>query len=374
MRLDLTDDQQFFQETVRRFVTTETPIDVVRGRIEADEAFDRAWWRRAAELGFTSFMIPEAAGGGSVSGRAEVDLVIVAEELGRNVVPHPLLPSNVVAMALGESDNASAHGETIAGIVDGSIVAAWASAHASLGTTTEATPIVAESSDDGFVLDGTVSAIEAADQADIFLVTANSDAGPTQFLVPAGTAGVSVAPQEGLDLLRRFANVRFDNVSIGADSLVGSVGGAAASIERQTQLAMLVQCAEMVGATARVLEFTIDWSFDRFSFGRPLASYQALKHRFADMKLWLEASHAITDDAAWAMSSGDTSGSRVHAAKSYVGDRSVDIIQDCVQLHGGIGVTWEHDIHLYLRRATVNRGLFGNPSDHRTALAVGLGL
>jgi alkylation response protein AidB-like acyl-CoA dehydrogenase len=123
-----------------------------------------------------------------------------------------------------------------------------------------------------------------------------------------------------------------------------------------------------------VLEFTIEYAFDRFSFGRPLASYQALKHRFADMRLWLEASFAITDHAAAALSDSDDPTGLVHAAKSYVGDRSVELIQDCVQLHGGIGVTWEHDIHLYLRRATVDRGLFGAPAEHRAELAAIVGI
>lgn len=373
MRLDLNDDQQFFQETVRRFVATETPIDVVRARIDSDDAFDRDWWRRAAELGFASFMVPESSGGGSLSGRPEVDLVIIAEELGRGVVPNPLLASNVVAYALGRAADPH-HAELLAGIVGGSTVAAWATPHAALGSAADSAPITATAKANGFTLDGQVSAIEGVDQADVILVTADTDRGPTQFVVPADRTGVSVTRQDGLDLLRHFGRVRLDSVQAEALDVVGAVGGAAADIERQLQLAMLVQCGEMVGAAARVLEFTIEYAFDRFSFGRPLASYQALKHRFADMKLWIEASHAITDDAAWAMSNGDSSGSRIHAAQSYVGERSVDIIQDCVQMHGGIGVTWEHDIHLYLRRATVNRGLFGGPSQHRAALAVGLGL
>ncbi len=145
---------------------------------------------------------------------------------------------------------------------------------------------------------------------------------------------------------------------------------AAASIERQLQLAVALQCAELVGVTERVLEFTMQWAFDRYSFGRPIASYQALKHRFADMKLWLEASHGTTEAALRAVQNrSDDAAELVSIAKSYVGQRSTDIIQDCVQLHGGLGVTWEHDIHLYLRRATVDRVTWGTPSDHRRRIA-----
>jgi alkylation response protein AidB-like acyl-CoA dehydrogenase len=363
MRLDLNDDQTFFDETVRRFVETETPMSAVRERIGADEMFDRAWWRRGAELGFTSFLVDEANGGGSVSGRGPVDLVIIAEELGRNVVPHPLLPTNVVAETLSRHATPAIAG-VIGDIVAGDAIPAWAGADGGIS---------AEAHDNGFRLSGSCGQVEAADQADWLLVTASTSSGPTQFLVPADTTGVTIRRQESLDLLRHFARVEFDQVDVMAEATVGDVGGAAADVERQRSIAMLIQCAETCGAAARVLEFTLEWAFDRYSFGRPLASYQALKHRFADMKLWLEAAHAITDEAAVALSANDSS-DLVNAAKSYVGDRSVDLIQDCVQLHGGIGVTWEHDIHLYLRRATVNRGLFGDPTTHRAALASRLGI
>jgi alkylation response protein AidB-like acyl-CoA dehydrogenase len=119
-----------------------------------------------------------------------------------------------------------------------------------------------------------------------------------------------------------------------------------------------------------VFEFTVQWAFDRYSFGRPLASYQALKHRFADMRLWLEASFATAAAAARAVQAGDPDAAELASvAKAYIGERATDLIQDCVQLHGGIGVTWEHDIHLYLRRGTVNRTMFGTPGDHRRRLA-----
>jgi alkylation response protein AidB-like acyl-CoA dehydrogenase len=152
--------------------------------------------------------------------------------------------------------------------------------------------------------------------------------------------------------------------------VVGQVGAAGPALERQQQIAVVLQCAETCGVVERVLEFTISWAFDRYSFGRPLASYQALKHRFADMKTWLEACHATTQAAARAVEDrSDEAAELVSVAKSFVGSRSTVIIQDCVQMHGGIGVTWEHDLHLYLRRATVNRALYGTPEEHRRRIA-----
>jgi alkylation response protein AidB-like acyl-CoA dehydrogenase len=132
----------------------------------------------------------------------------------------------------------------------------------------------------------------------------------------------------------------------------------------------VLQCAEMVGAIDRVFQFTVQWAFDRYSFGRPLASYQALKHRFADMKMWLEAAQATANAAAKAVQArGGDAAELVSVAKAYIGQRATDIVQDCVQLHGGIGVTWEHDLHLYLRRVTVDRMTWGTPSEHRRRLA-----
>jgi alkylation response protein AidB-like acyl-CoA dehydrogenase len=218
------------------------------------------------------------------------------------------------------------------------------------------------------------TAVEAGGQADFLLVTATTGTDLTQFLIPADLPGVTITAQSSLDLARRFAEVRFDNVGVDASAVVGTVGGAQADVERQCIVATMLQCAETTGAVARVFEFTVEYAFDRHSFGRPLASYQALKHRFADMKLWLEASHATADGAGLAVAIDVDAARTVSVAKAYIGDKSVDIIQDCVQLHGGIGVTWEHDIHLYLRRATVNRGLFGTPNDHRERLAALVGI
>jgi alkylation response protein AidB-like acyl-CoA dehydrogenase len=136
-----------------------------------------------------------------------------------------------------------------------------------------------------------------------------------------------------------------------------------------------LQCAETVGAIQEVLDFTLEYVADRYSFGRPLASYQALKHRFADMKMWLEACHGTTTAAVRGVQAGgDEAAELVSAAKAYVAVNATEIIQDCIQMHGGIGVTWEHDLHLYLRRATLNRGMYGTPAEHLERIAVMLGM
>ena len=369
MRLDLSDDQDFFRETARRFIETEIPISVVREWHDHPDGCPQSWWQAAAELGWTSLLVPESLGGGSISGRPIVDLTIVADEMGRGLVPGPFMPTNVVADTLGRSGSPDQQAR-LDGVMAGEVVLAWAFCEPGGDWTAGHVAAEAVLAGGGYVLTGTKTAVEAGAQAHHLLVTALTPDGLAQFLLPSDSEGITIIPQESLDLGRRFAEVRFDGVAVGPDALVGAPGAAAeADVERQILTTLVLQCADSAGAAARVLEFTVEYAFDRYSFGRPLASYQALKHRFADMKLWSEASQAATDGAADALAAGQDEVRMVSVAKSYVGDHSLELMQDCVQLHGGIGVTYEHDLHLYIRRASVNRGLYGSPSDHRVLLS-----
>jgi alkylation response protein AidB-like acyl-CoA dehydrogenase len=370
MNLALSDDQQFFQETTRKFLEQEIPLTAVRALADDPAGFDRAWWARGCELGWTSLLVDEADGGGSLGGEGVLDLVIVAEEMGRLVSPGPLSPTNVVAAALVAGATAELRAEVLPGVLAGEIVAAWCVAGPGGGWDGAGVAVTAARDGDHFVLEGVATPVEAAGQADELLVAARTDGGLTQLLVPAGIDGVVVEPLDSVDLVRRFATVRFDRVRVAEGRVVGDVDGADAAVERQLQLAILLQCAETVGALDRVIAITLEYLADRSSFGRPLASYQAIKHRFADMKMWLEACHGVTEVAARAVQDDDPDASEiVSAAASYLGDHATEIVQECTQLHGGIGVTWEHDLHLYLRRVTLHRGLHGTPAQHRERIA-----
>ena len=223
------------------------------------------------------------------------------------------------------------------------------------------------------VLRGTKRPVESASRSDHLLVTGTSEAGPTQVLVPSDAPGVSRSRLHSVDLTRRFDAVTFDDVRLGADALVGTAGAATADVEQQLLWALVVSTAESVGAMQTAFDMTLEWTADRYSFGRPLGSYQAIKHRMATLKTWLEASHAIADDAAAHVAAGSRDAVKVaSAAAAYVGDQGSELLHDCVQLHGGIGVTFEHDLHLYLRRQTLDRALFGTPSAHRRRVAAAL--
>jgi alkylation response protein AidB-like acyl-CoA dehydrogenase len=173
-----------------------------------------------------------------------------------------------------------------------------------------------------------------------------------------------------MDVTKRFAAVTFDDVRVPGDWLVGEFGQAAEQVERQVRSGAVIVCAEAIGAMDMAFQMTLDWAFARYTFGRALASYQALKHRFADMKSWLEASHAVSDAAAEAVAEDTPMAAELaSAAKSYIGEQGPELAQDCVQLHGGIGVTYEHDLHFFLRRVSLNRLLYGTPAEHRRLLA-----
>jgi alkylation response protein AidB-like acyl-CoA dehydrogenase len=370
MEISLTDDQDFFRETTRRFLAERCPTTKVRELAASEAGFERDWWRQGAELGWTSLLVAEDHGGGSISGCGPVDVAIVADAFGRHVAPGPLLGTNVVAAAISSAGTDDQRAEHLPGLLAGDTVAAWCHAepapHDRLGTIT----VGAERDGDGFRLTGVKAPVEAGAEADLLLISAMADNGPVQVLVPAGAEGVRTTPMSSLDLVRRFARIDLEGVRVGAGSVLGARSDAVDDLDHQLQLALVIQAAELVGAAEVVFDMTVEWAFDRYSFGRPLASYQELKHRFADMKTWLEASHGLATAAARDVAAGSPRAPETaSAAKAYLGEHLAHLLQDCLQIHGGIGLTADHDLHLYLRRVTVGRATFGTPAEHRRRVA-----
>ncbi len=352
-----------FASTTQAFLQKEVPLSRVRELHSEGISFDPAWWRRAADLGWTALLVPEELGGGSVSGDGVADLAMVAEQLGKTVAPGPLYPVSTVLAALVDSADPQSHEATIEALIAGESVASWAVYEPGQGWSPRTPSVTATATDSGYRIDGVKDRVEAGAQSDLLLVVARTDDGVRQFLVPTDATGVRVEPQQSVDLVKQYARVHFDGVTVDRSAAVD--GNAADLLDRQSQIAQVLQCAEVVGILQTVFDFTVAWALDRHTFGRPLASYQALKHRFADMKMWLEACRATTGAAVVAISSRSPEANlSASIAKSYVGEMATDIIQGCVQMHGGIGVTWEHDLHVYLRRAALYRSMFGTPEEH----------
>lgn len=367
MLLQPSEDQEFFRDTTTKFLADKVPITTIRSLRDDPAGFDADYWRQGAELGWTSMLVSEDDGGGSVSGDGVVDLSLIAHEFGIAAAPGPLLPVAVVAGALSA---AGAHADLLDELLAGTAVATWAFAeappHHGLGTVE--TTIRHEGDD--LVVDGVKRPVEAAGQASHVLVTGRSEGGLTQVVVPTDADGVTVTPMRSVDLTRRFSVVELDSVRLPAEALVGDFGHAQSAVRHQLHHALVVANAESVGAMQLGFDMTVEWAFDRYSFGRPLASYQAIKHRFAEMATWLHGSHAVADEAAAAVAADAEDTSKLtSAAKAFIGEYGSELLQECVQFHGGIGVTYEHDLHLFLRRHTLNRSLYGTPAEHRRRIA-----
>ena len=356
-------ERLLFASTTQSFLEKEASLGRLRELHAAGTSFDVDWWRRAAELGWTSLLVPEELGGGSVSGDGVADLALVAELAGRTVAPGPLHPVSTVLAGLVEAPEN--HEETIESLVSGEMVASWAVYEPGKQWSPLDPAVTATRTDTGYRIDGVKDRVEAGAEGPLLLVVAQCEGAVRQFLVPTNAPGVHIEPQRSIDLVKSYARVQFDGVELGESAAVGSAEQTAGLIARQSQIAQVLQCAEVVGILDTVMAFTIQWGFDRHSFGRPIGSYQALKHKYADLKIWFEACRATTNAAVAEVASRSPGADMaVSVAKSYVGEHAPGMLQDCVQLHGGIGVTWEHDLHLFLRRATLYRSMFGTPEEH----------
>jgi alkylation response protein AidB-like acyl-CoA dehydrogenase len=361
-------EKVLFASTTQAFLQKEAPLRYVRELHATGASFDPAWWRRAAELGWTGLLVPEELGGGSVSGSGVADLAMVAEQLGKTVAPGPLCPVSVVLAGLVDCTEWQARTSVIESLMSGETVASWAVSEPGRGWAPLDPSVTATPTDSGYRIDGTKDRVEAGAQSAVLLVVVRcdqTDSEVRQFLVPTDAPGVRIVAQQSIDLVKHYAQVHFDGVVVERSAAVGSAAETVALINRQSQIAQVLQCAEVVGILQTVFDFTVQWALDRYTFGRPLASYQALKHRFADMKMWLEACRATTAAAVSDVAArAPGAGLSASIAKSYVGEMAGQIVQGCVQMHGGIGVTWEHDLHLYLRRVALYRSMFGTPEEH----------
>jgi alkylation response protein AidB-like acyl-CoA dehydrogenase len=274
--------------------------------------------------------------------------------------------TNAAVIALATDGNDEQQAKVLPAIAAGEATATWALA-SSAGDWTPGAGITATPKGSGFVLSGAAGFVQDADQADWILVTAaDPQRGLSQFLLAAGTPGVEITVLEGLDITRRFCEVNFTDAELPASALVGEPGAAAETVDRQRQVALALTVAEMVGAMDRDFEVALDYAKVRTAFGRPIGSFQAIKHLLADTSLALEMSKAMSVAAAKAVGAGKDDAAEIASmAKAFVSDSAIDLAQNCFQVFGGIGYTWEHDQHLFMRRLTTDAALYGDAAWHR---------
>ncbi|GAA2417134.1 acyl-CoA dehydrogenase family protein [Actinomadura vinacea] len=363
MELGVTEEQEELRAALRRFFTDRSPSAEVRRLMATPEGYDPAVWAQmAGQLGLQALAIPEEYGGAGFGMR---ETAIVMEEMGRALVCAPFLSSAVLApAALLACGAEEVKREALPGIADGSTPAtlAWMDGD---DWAPESISMAARRVGEGWVLDGTKSYVLDGHVADLVLVAARVGGETALFAVDGAAPGLTRTPLTTLDQTRRLARLGFDGTP--ARLLERDAGPV---LERALDLAAVALAAEQLGGAQRTLEMTVEYAKVRHQFGRPIGGFQAVKHRCADMFVLVESARSTVLQAA---AVADLRPAELPAAaalaKAYCSDAFFHVAAETIQLHGGIGFTWEHDAHLYFKRAKSSQELFGPPARHRERLA-----
>jgi len=375
MILGVTQEQEELRASVRRFLADRAPITAVRELMETTDGLDAGVWRQAGEqLGLQGIAIPEEYGG---AGFSFAEQAIVLEELGAALYGGPYLASAVLATtALLASPDEDARKTYLPGIASGDTIATLAFTEEDGSWEPDAIRLAAspaqDESADGWQLDGRKSFVLDGHTANLILVVARAGDALSLFAVPAEASGLTRTALPTLDQTRKLARLDFAAVPA---TLIGSVGDGRAVLSRTLDVAAIAQAAEQLGGAQRALDMAVEYAKVRHQFGRPIGSFQAIKHRCADLLLEVESLRSAVQYAAAAVAE-DSAEVPVVAAlvKAYASDVYFHVAAENIQIHGGIGFTWEHDAHLYFKRAKASELFLGDASYHREHLASRIGL
>jgi alkylation response protein AidB-like acyl-CoA dehydrogenase len=373
MNFGFNEEQELLRSTARKFFENECGSDTVRRLMETPEGISPDLWTKLAEQGWLGLVYPEAYDG---MGLGLVDLVVLMEEMGRAVVPGPYFSAVLLGgLAIAEAGSEAQKKEWLPKIAAGDrrVALAWMEPSAQLGPA--GVTLTAVEKGGKYTLSGTKLFVHDAHTADALVVAARTRPGAgadgvSLFLLPRGTKGLEVTLLPTMDQTRKLCEVALSDVTVGSDALLGAAGAGWAPLARVLDRATVALCAEMCGGAQKVLDMTVEYAKIRQAFGRPIGSYQGVKHRAADMLVDVENSKSITYYAAWALDENAAEAPlAVSMAKAYVSDAYRRVAAAGIQLHGGIGFTWEHDLHLYFKRAKGSEFTFGDATHHRERVA-----
>ena len=366
-------EQELLRNTARKFLENECTSEFVRARMAEPAGVTDAFWTKLAEQGWTGLVYPEEFGG---TGLGFVDLTVLMEEMGRAVMPGPFFSTLLGGLTILEAGSAAQKKEWLTKIAAGEAKAALAFTEPNARWDAAAVAVTAREAGGKFTLSGTKLIVLDAHVADVIVVVARTreskrpEEGLSMFLVPKGARGLTVKLLPTMDQTRKLCEVKFDDVVVGAEALLGPRDGAWAPLARVLDRATVALCAEMCGGAQRVLDMTTEYAKIRIAFGKPIGSYQGVKHRAADMLVESENAKSLTYYAAWAVDENVPEAPLAASmAKAYASDAFRKIAGAGIQLHGGIGFTWEHDLHLYFKRAKSSEFTFGDASYHRERVA-----
>jgi alkylation response protein AidB-like acyl-CoA dehydrogenase len=394
MEFRFTEEQQMIRETAEAFLREQSDAAAVRRAMATERGFDDALWSRiSGEMGWSAMHIPEAYGG---LGLGFVELAALMEEMGKRVTCAPFFSSvclgaNAILCAGSEAQKAA----LLPGIADGSVRAtlAWMPGEGgdpdgggdrAQGALPRRTPgmgarLARDAS--GWVLDGEFRYVVDGHTADLLIVVARAGSGIRLFALPADTPGISREWLPTLDQTRKLAAIRLQAVRAGDDALLGGDVDAAPALDRTLALATIALAAEQAGVAQQVLEMAVEYTRERHQFGRPIASFQAIKHKAADMMLKAEAARSavyyaacVADEALRGGALGGELAQAASLAKAYCGETAFFNAGSALQMYGGVGFTWEYDLHLYFKRARASEAFLGTPAEHRERIAKELGL
>ena len=366
-------EQELLRNTARKFLENECTSEFVRARMAEPAGVTDAFWTKLAEQGWTGLVYPEEFGG---TGLGFVDLTVLMEEMGRAVMPGPFFSTLLGGLTILEAGSAAQKKEWLTKIAAGEAKAALAFTEPNARWDAAAVAVTAREAGGKFTLSGTKLFVLDAHVADVIVVVARTreskrpEEGLSLFLVPKGTRGLSVKLLPTMDQTRKLCEVKLEDVVVGAEALMGPRDGGWTPLARVLDRATVALCAEMCGGAQRVLDMTTEYAKIRIAFGKPIGSYQGVKHRAADMLVESENAKSLTYYAAWAVDENVPEAPLAASmAKAYASDAFRKIAGAGIQLHGGIGFTWEHDLHLYFKRAKSSEFTFGDASYHRERVA-----
>jgi alkylation response protein AidB-like acyl-CoA dehydrogenase len=371
MNFAFSDEQEELRAAVRRFLAEKSPESEVRRLMDTTEGYDPAVWSQMADqLGLQSLTIPEEFGG---SGFTYVELLVVLEEMGAALLCAPFFSSVALAAnALLTSGDDEAKKSYLPGIASGETIATLAITEDNGKWDLSGIELAASKKGDGWELNGHKMFVIDGHVANLIVVAARTAAGVSLFAVQGDAPGLTRTPLPTMDQTRKQARLEFASTPA---TLIGTDGGAEPGLSKTLDLAAVALAAEQVGGAQRVLDASVEYAKTRIQFGRPIGSFQAIKHKCADMLLEVESAKSAAYYAAWAAAEdSDELPVVASLAKSYCSEAYFHSAAENIQIHGGIGFTWEHPAHLYFKRAKSSELLLGDPSYHRELLAQRIGI
>ncbi len=370
MNFAFTEEQEQLRQFVRSFLEDKSAEAAVREQMDTEKGYDDAVWSQMAEqLGLQSLVIPEAYGG---QGYSFVELGVVLEEMGRALLCAPFFSGVLASQAIMQSGDEDAMKSHLPGIAAGETVAALAFTEENGKWDESGITMEASASGDGYTLSGVKSFVIDGHVANLLVVAARTAGGVSLFAVEGDADGLTRESLSTMDQTRKQAKVTFDNTPA---TLIGTEGAGWGTMTTVLDLGAIALAAEQVGGAQFVLEMAVQYAKDRVQFGRPIGSFQAIKHKCADMLLEVESAKSAAYYGLWcAAEMNDELPSVASLAKAYCSEAYFHAAAENIQIHGGIGFTWEHPAHLYFKRAKSSELLFGDPAYHREQLAQRIGL